>query len=477
MIAVAVLLLLLRMLPYLLFEQLAFDSDQAIVGLMAKHLSEGRAFPLFFYGQTYMLGVESWTAVPFFLAVGPTVTALRFSILAWNITFAIFLIEGFRRIGLNPWTALVPVLFFAAAPPSLGAMLAWAQGGIIEPFVYVALLWSLRDRPLWFGAVLGVGFLNREFTFYAVPVLIALQIVTGEFTWLRARAWLASAVMFVIVWESVEALKPFADLAGPGTRGQLLGGFSGSQVSNLVGRFNWQPDALVTRVKTMMPEVLGWFIGARQVDSDFPLANRGWILWIALLFGMLLVVRLLQLVASERPRTQIARADFAFYVTGVGILATAAFIAGKPTVPGYARYAIMGMLVPIGLTAAVLTLEVRASVRRIVVFAVAAWAVLICIDHTRVLLGYIGAPPPNPAREIADRLRAREVDVAEAEYWQAYRITFLTREGVRVASRDFVRIDEYQALMRARGDVVQVSEAPCPGGEPVAGLYLCVPRR
>jgi hypothetical protein len=476
-IVVAVLLLVLRMLPYLLFEQLAFDSDQAIVGLMAKHLSEGRAFPLFFYGQTYMLGVESWAAVPFFLVGGPTVAALRFSILAWNIAFAILLIKGFQRIGLSPWMALVPVLLFVDAPPSMGAMLAWAQGGVVEPFVYVALLWFLRDRPLWFGAVLAVGFLNREFTFYAVPVLIALQIVTGEFTWARARAWLGSAAMFLFVWESVEALKPFADLAGPGSRGQLLGGFSGSQVGNLVGRFNWQPDALASRVKAMMPDVLAWFAGARQVDSELPLTDRGWLLWSAIAFGVFLAVLLLRQVANRRARTQIARADFAFYILGVGILATAAFIAGKPTVFGYARYVVMGMLVPIGLIAAVLALESRPVVRRIVVLVVAAWGILVVVDHSRVLLRYQRDPPANPPREIADRLEARDVDVAEAGYWQAYRLTFLTRERVRVASRDFVRIDEYQTLRRARGEVVEVSETPCPGGEPVAGLYLCVPRR
>jgi hypothetical protein len=116
-------------------------------------------------------------------------------------------------------------------------------------------------------------------------------------------------------------------------------------------------------------------------------------------------------------------------------------------------------------------------VRRLVVIAIAAWAVLVGVDHTRVLFTYLRDPPANPAREIADRLRARDVEVAEAGYWQAYRITFLTREHVRVASRDFIRIDEYQTLTPARGDVVEVSEAPCPGGEPVAGIYLCVPRR
>src|SRR6476646_4598334 len=70
-IGVAVTLTLFRALVYLLFEQVGFDSDQAIIGLMAKHLSEGRAFPLFLYGQTYMLAVEPWTADPFFGAGGP----------------------------------------------------------------------------------------------------------------------------------------------------------------------------------------------------------------------------------------------------------------------------------------------------------------------------------------------------------------------------------------------------------------------
>ena len=37
-------------------------ADQAIVGLMAKNLSELRAFPVFFYGQTCMLGVEALVA-------------------------------------------------------------------------------------------------------------------------------------------------------------------------------------------------------------------------------------------------------------------------------------------------------------------------------------------------------------------------------------------------------------------------------
>ena len=173
---VAAALTLWRALVYLLFEQVGFDSDQAIIGLMAKHLSEGRAFPLFLYGQTYMLAVEAWTAVPFFLIGGATVGALRFSMLAWNIAFAVLLVVGLQRdAGLRGWTALVPALFFLAAPVSISGQLFAAQAGTIEPFVYIAALWFLRRRPLWFGVVLAIGFRNREFTVYALPVLVALE--------------------------------------------------------------------------------------------------------------------------------------------------------------------------------------------------------------------------------------------------------------------------------------------------------------
>ena len=44
----------------------------------------------------------------------------------------------------------------------------------------------------------------------------------------------------------------------------------------------------------------------------------------------------------------------------------------------------------------------------------------------------------------------RRVPVASAGYWQAYEITFLSRERLRVASRDFVRIQEYQDLFIER---------------------------
>ncbi len=481
--AVAGALVVLRTLVYLRFEQVAFDSDQAIIGLMAKHLSEGRAFPLFFYGQTYMLGVEAWVAVPFFLIAGATVAVLRLSLLAWNLAFGVLLVIGIQRDGgLRPWNALVPALFFVAAPASVTSQLISAQGGIIEPFVYIAVLWFLRRRPIWFGAVLAIGFRNREFTLYAVPVLLALELATGELDRPRIREWLMSVAIFFAVWESIEALKPFADLGGPGTRGQLLGGFSGSQIGNLVDRFNWRPGALVERTTRMGPALLAWFTGGAQVETRLPIPDRPWLVWAAGLCMLAAAGRVLLLTVSRDRslvrvmRIQIARARFAWYILGVGVVAAATFLAGKPVLAGYSRYAILGLLIPVGLTAAILTLEPHRLVRRTITVFVIAWAALAVVDHTRVLVTYVRHPPPNPVRELANRLVERQVPAAAAGYWQAYVATFLTRERVRVASSDFVRIQEYQDLFLARlRDAVVVQEQPCPGGERVDRWYLCKP--
>jgi len=488
---VGVAVVVFRALVYLLFEQVAFDSDQAIVGLMAKHLSQASAFPLFFYGQTYMLAVESWAAVPFFLVAGPTVVALRTSMLAWNIAFAILLMVGlWRDGGLRPWTAGVASLFFLAAPVTISLQLMTAMGGMIEPFVYIGLLWFLRRHPFWFGSVLAIGFRNREFTMYAVPVLLALELITGELNRDRIRDWFASTAIFFAVWEGIEALKPFADLAGPGTRGQLLGGFAGSQVDNLLARFAWQPGTLADRIASMSPQLVAWFAGSNPSDAGIHVASRPWLTWISGALAFLATGRLLFLMAigpsgqseadhstvGERLRTQVRRAPFAFYILGVGIVAVLAFVAGKPVLNGYSRYVVLGALVPVGLTATLLALEWRVALQRAAIIAVLGWTALTISDHAKLLATFVRNPPASPNREVADRLAEQGIPVAAAGYWRAYLITFLGRERVPVASNDWVRIQRYQDLFIDRlSEAVVVSESPCVGGEPVANLYLCKP--
>jgi hypothetical protein len=250
--------------------------------------------------------------------------------------------------------------------------------------------------------------------------------------------------IFFAVWEAIEALKPLADLAGPGTRGQLLGGFSGSQVDNLLERFAWQPEALAERVTRMGPELLAWFAGANQADAGIPVTNRPWLTWVSGAFVGLATVRLLFLMVkgsksasdraadtlAQRVRSQVKRAPFAFYILGVGIVAVVAFVAGKPVLNGYSRYVLLGVLVPIGLTASVLAVEWRPPIQRVVVVTVLIWTALSIGDHTKLLAGVVHNPPASPNRQIADRLVERGISFAAAGYWHAYVVSFLARECV-----------------------------------------------
>jgi hypothetical protein len=115
-------------------------------------------------------------------------------------------------------------------------------------------------------------------------------------------------------------------------------------------------------------------------------------------------------------------------------------------------------------------------VRRAVTALVIAWAALAVVDHSRVLVATIREPPANPIRDLVNGLVERQVPVASAGYWRAYVITFVAQERVRVAANDFIRVQEYQDLFAERpGNARVIADRPCPGGESVAGWYLCPP--
>nr|MDQ3421639.1 hypothetical protein [Acidobacteriota bacterium] len=190
---VVVAIVLLRSAVFVLWEEAHFDSDQAVMGLMAKHLSEGRAFPVFFYGSNHILAVQAWLAAPVFLLAGASVAALKLPILAINVAIALLLVRGLECYsGLRPALAAVPVLFFALPAPITSARLLEASGGNVEPLLYALLMWRTRSRPAWCGLIFGIGFLQREFTLYALVALLAIDAVQGTlFTWVGVKGRLS----------------------------------------------------------------------------------------------------------------------------------------------------------------------------------------------------------------------------------------------------------------------------------------------
>jgi hypothetical protein len=472
--AVAFALIVARSFVFVGYEQSYFDSDQAIIGLMAKHLSEGRAFPLFFYGQSYMLGVESWFMAPFFWLGGPTVASLRIAMVTLNLAAASLMITFlWKSAGLRPFLGLAASLFFVIAPPYTSALLLEAQGGSTEPFIYVALLWWLRRRPMWFGAMLAFGFLNREFTLYAIPVILAGQLLTRQL-WRRenARAWLLTTVAFFAVWEGINALKPYADLKGPGTRGQLLDGFAGSQLADVSARTSVSLSEAPARLAATVQQLVARLMNAQPIGG-VAAQGHAWLAWLLVIAGAAIVIRIAWLLRRNGLQAA-ARAGFAWYLAGVGLVAIVAYAAAKIPADGTIRYLLLALLLPIGLVAALLSMETARTIRGAAAALVIGWAVVASVDNAAYIRRYASGGEPNLMRDLADALAARHVDVVEADYWRAYKLTFLTREHIVAASTDFVRIAEYQTKAAAAGDQLRrVQSQSCAGGEHVASFFLC----
>jgi hypothetical protein len=105
---------------------------------------------------------------------------------------------------------------------------------------------------------------------------------------------------------------------------------------------------------------------------------------------------------------------------------------------------------------------------------IGVWAAMSGFDNGKLLTRYVTSQEPNTIRQLADALEARGLRVAEAGYWRAYRITFLTQERLKIASNSYQRIDEYRRLAEREGKgLMRLGEKPCPGGEAIVEHYLC----
>ena len=129
--AAMLLLALVLRLDFLVANNFVIDSDEAIVGLMAKHIVEGADLPVFYYGQHYMGSFEPLLAALSFKVFGISNAALKavpliFSLLLLILLYALGLQLGGRCV------SRVAVLLAAVPPSTLLIWSAKARGGFIE---------------------------------------------------------------------------------------------------------------------------------------------------------------------------------------------------------------------------------------------------------------------------------------------------------------------------------------------------------
>src|SRR5437773_631278 len=333
----AALLVLLRAAVFVFRGYVDYDSDQAIMGLMAKHLSEFRTFPLFYYGQNYLLGTQSWVIAPLFWIARPSIGVQKIPLVIANVVTAVVLIRlVISNLGLRPAVAFLAASPFIIPTPIIAANFLQS----VEPLLYVLLLWLLRYRPFAFGVLLAFGFLQREFTLYALPAVAFVEIAGGSWTSETVRRALKGAAGFALVWLIVDRAKMFLNGTSLILQAQQLGTFA-----------CFSGPAALFRIQYVFTHLWPIVSGGTEMPLDHYAmrssaivgsAIAGWTVDVTLL---LMLGRLAWLWGMKRGASSIG---FAVYLALVGCCALAAYTLTCAFAYPVVRYFTLGVFLPLG---------------------------------------------------------------------------------------------------------------------------------
>jgi hypothetical protein len=248
-----------------------------------------------------------------------------------------------------------------------------------------------------------------------------------------------------------------------------------------MGRLCFDPGATFEGLRTLVGVHWMRLFGLRvepllnfSIDSTVSEGVRGaWVL-LAAAAGLALARITVTVI---RMRSLPRRHYFAMYLTLVGVISGAAFVLLRCGAVGPLRYALLSIFTAVGVSAWYLQIEHKPRLRIAFIGLVAAWALVSAIGHGRLWTEYVTHPPIGGKRQLVKALEARGVRYGIADYWDAYAITFLTKEQIIMKAEGFPRIYQYDREVEAHiGEAVRISRTPCAGGEvAVPGRYLCRP--
>src|SRR5438874_11897200 len=183
----------------LFVSQTHVTSDEAIIGLMAKHTLEGRSFPFYFYGISYNASCawEAYLAVVPFAIAGVGVIALKVpTVLLSLVCLTLFYMMTTRLYSIR--VATLASLIFVLWP----GLLKWhfQPRGYAFYFLFIPVLIILfliiekeeirRGRDFFFfGLICGVAFWSMELLLITIAALWLLLFLRRKFSIKTFAVW------------------------------------------------------------------------------------------------------------------------------------------------------------------------------------------------------------------------------------------------------------------------------------------------
>jgi 4-amino-4-deoxy-L-arabinose transferase-like glycosyltransferase len=187
-------------------DAVPFNSDEAVVGLMARHILLKGERPVFYYGQAYMGSLDAWLIAGAFALLGISTLTMR---LVQVLLFIGLLVSYWllaRRFCRSEEAALLCALYIALPPVLLTLYTTATLGGYNEVLLLGNLVLLLAHdlaegkesglRWLALGAAAGLGFWTLGLiVVYLVPVGLFLL---WRLRWRPWRGYLLAVLAFLV---------------------------------------------------------------------------------------------------------------------------------------------------------------------------------------------------------------------------------------------------------------------------------------
>lgn len=253
-------------------EVVPFNSDEAIVALMARHILQGER-PIFFYGQAYMGSLDAWLVAAGFALFGQNIWVIR---LVQTILYIGTIITTF--LVLKDWfgekAGLIGAALLAIPPVNMTLYTTASLGGYGEALllgnIILWLGWRIRNYLvkqeipsakkqaallILFGLVAGLGIWANALTgIYILPVGLFLAVVMIQY---RGWKFCAAGLGWILLGSAVGA-SPWIVFAVNHDLGLLIQEMFGSAVAvESSGYFSRVIQHLVNFVVLGVPAAIG----------------------------------------------------------------------------------------------------------------------------------------------------------------------------------------------------------------------------
>lgn len=195
------LIALVSRLPLWLAPQSILNGDESILALMAKHMSEGKEFPLYFYGQQYGLSIfETASIAGFYKVLGVHDLVYRLALLSIWILGVHFFYRAIKHQGFHntakgfAWLLSVALILSPA----------WFRLSYVSPFMltcgfFYAVLHPDKRNVHYIMAGILFAFIVECQRLWLPPLLLfTLAMIIRQWTWKQFMAALIPGAMISI---------------------------------------------------------------------------------------------------------------------------------------------------------------------------------------------------------------------------------------------------------------------------------------